>query len=121
MWRQDGPKANTGALFLALSITKNLYYHHSTANDGYNRGRQVKYTVSIALHSLIGPSDQFVQLAKAGGRRSRKGHYYEVSDEVAEGLFCNNTYEFDHGVCYSTRVLPIVMRTVFIQVYRRTT
>jgi hypothetical protein len=39
MWRQDGPKAPTGALFLALSVTEDLHKHHKTAENGYNRGR----------------------------------------------------------------------------------
>jgi hypothetical protein len=39
MWRQNGPKANTGALFLAVSVTEDLHQHHKTAENGYNRGR----------------------------------------------------------------------------------
>jgi hypothetical protein len=39
MWRQNGPKARTGALFLAVSMTEDLTKHHKTVHDGYNRGR----------------------------------------------------------------------------------
>jgi hypothetical protein len=98
MWRQDGPQANTGALFLALSMTENLRQHHKTTEDGYNRGRSVwcVYLNSRGLTSQPN-SDGFVELALAGGKKSRKGHHYETTVEHVEGLFCNNDYQFDHG------------------------
>jgi hypothetical protein len=56
----------------------------------------------VNLLLLIEPSidfarDEFVQLAIAGGEKSKLGHRYETVFEHAEGLFCNNTYRFCHG------------------------
>ncbi|EIN07052.1 hypothetical protein PUNSTDRAFT_70637 [Punctularia strigosozonata HHB-11173 SS5] len=39
MFRQDGPSANSGALFLAVSEEKDLSQHHTVDDDGYNKGR----------------------------------------------------------------------------------
>ncbi|EIN11367.1 hypothetical protein PUNSTDRAFT_131529 [Punctularia strigosozonata HHB-11173 SS5] len=38
-WRQDGPLANTGALFLAVSQEEGLLTGQTIAPDGYNVGR----------------------------------------------------------------------------------
>lgn len=38
-WRQNGPKANSGALFLAVSHEENVTTHHNIEPDGYDKGR----------------------------------------------------------------------------------
>ncbi|KAL5524120.1 hypothetical protein ACEPAG_8293 [Sanghuangporus baumii] len=39
MFRQNGPKANTGALFLAVSSEEDLGKHHTVSPNGYDLGR----------------------------------------------------------------------------------
>lgn len=39
VWRQNGPLAASGALFLAVSNEENLHKHHTISRDGYNVGR----------------------------------------------------------------------------------
>ncbi|KAK7044932.1 secreted protein [Favolaschia claudopus] len=41
VYRQDGPEANSGALFLAVSQEENLFWHHTISRDGYNIGRDL--------------------------------------------------------------------------------
>ncbi|EIN11369.1 hypothetical protein PUNSTDRAFT_63001 [Punctularia strigosozonata HHB-11173 SS5] len=40
-WRQNGPSANSGALFLAVSQEENVTEDHTIVPDGYNIGRSV--------------------------------------------------------------------------------
>ncbi|KAH8091814.1 hypothetical protein BXZ70DRAFT_470229 [Cristinia sonorae] len=39
VYRQNGPKANSGALFLAVSKEQDVTEHHNIVPDGYNVGR----------------------------------------------------------------------------------
>ncbi|KAI0254934.1 hypothetical protein BJV78DRAFT_1184075 [Lactifluus subvellereus] len=39
MFRQNGPTANTGALFLAVSQEKDIFHHHEISPNGYDIGR----------------------------------------------------------------------------------
>ncbi|KAJ7832024.1 hypothetical protein B0H14DRAFT_2515148 [Mycena olivaceomarginata] len=41
VYRQDGPAANSGALFLAVSQEESLLSHHRISRDGYNIGRDL--------------------------------------------------------------------------------
>ncbi|KAJ7915863.1 hypothetical protein B0H13DRAFT_385396 [Mycena leptocephala] len=41
MYRQNGPAANSGALFLAVSHERNFLTHHTISPDGYNLGRDL--------------------------------------------------------------------------------
>ncbi|KAJ6487624.1 hypothetical protein C8R45DRAFT_253168 [Mycena sanguinolenta] len=41
MYRQNGPLANSGALFLAVSQEENLFWDHTISRDGYNIGRDL--------------------------------------------------------------------------------
>jgi hypothetical protein len=39
VYQQNGPNANTGAFFLAVSQEQDLHHHHNIVPDGYNIGR----------------------------------------------------------------------------------
>ncbi|GLB37420.1 hypothetical protein LshimejAT787_0404710 [Lyophyllum shimeji] len=41
-YRQDGPDANSGALFLAVSQEEDLSEHHDIIPNGYNIGRYIR-------------------------------------------------------------------------------
>ncbi|KAJ7915864.1 hypothetical protein B0H13DRAFT_1999342 [Mycena leptocephala] len=49
MYRQNGPAANSGALFLAVSHERNFLTHHTISPDGYNLGRDL--LVARATHT----------------------------------------------------------------------
>ncbi|GJJ13464.1 hypothetical protein Clacol_007718 [Clathrus columnatus] len=93
-WRQNGPAANTGALFLAVSYEKNVFTLHSIATDGYDRGR-----------------DNFV--ARAVGKTSYNGVRYSTTSKTIEGLLpigangINHDIPIDGGVALLTiTILP---------------
>ncbi|KAJ8508884.1 hypothetical protein ONZ45_g8895 [Pleurotus djamor] len=76
-WIQNGPDANSGAIFLAVSKEENVTQHHTIVPDGYNIGRDelvkaavgvhrhpflpLKYTVTVSdLHGLLQPGAEGV-------------------------------------------------------------
>ncbi|KAF8626915.1 hypothetical protein AX15_004629 [Amanita polypyramis BW_CC] len=79
MWRQNGPSANSGALFLAASKEQSAAQGHNIVQNGYNKGRDllaanargtikyngVTYTTTIdRLTGLLTPGSQGVNHGK---------------------------------------------------------
>jgi hypothetical protein len=54
MWRQNGPKANTGALFLAVSKEENVSHGHTISKNGYNAGRDALVKSALKLSKYRG-------------------------------------------------------------------
>jgi len=54
LWRQNGPKANTGALFLAVSEEENVSNGHTIAKNGYNAGRDALVKSALKLKKYKG-------------------------------------------------------------------
>ncbi|KAG6911154.1 hypothetical protein DXG01_003894 [Tephrocybe rancida] len=82
-YRQDGPDANSGALFLAVSQEEDLAEHHNIVPDGYNIGR-----------------DKFVKAAV--GTTSYFGITYETSLQDLAGFLTPGDQGVNHGELNST-------------------
>ncbi|KAK7682295.1 hypothetical protein QCA50_014498 [Cerrena zonata] len=54
VYRQNGPSANSGALFLAVSKEENVSQHHTISADGYNVGRDALANSAIGIQSFGG-------------------------------------------------------------------
>jgi hypothetical protein len=54
LFRQNGPNANTGALFLAVSEEENLHNHHTISKDGYNKGRDQLVNAAVGVKKYKG-------------------------------------------------------------------
>jgi len=54
LFRQDGPAANTGALFLAVSEEENLHDGHNIAPNGYNLGRDNLVSSAVGVKKYKG-------------------------------------------------------------------
>lgn len=78
-WRQDGPTANSGALFLAVSYEENVLKHHMIRPDGYNKGRDALVT-------------------RAVGQTKYKGVRYSTISQVIEGLLPIGTTGINHSI-----------------------
>jgi len=51
-WRQNGPKANSGALFLAVSQEMDsVIHHHMIVPNGYNLGRDKLIAAAVGVRS----------------------------------------------------------------------
>jgi len=60
MWRQNGPKAPTNALFLAVSEEKNVHEGHTIAKNGYDGGRDKLVKSALKLKKYRGVKYQTV-------------------------------------------------------------
>ncbi|KAN0124287.1 hypothetical protein V8E52_001936 [Russula decolorans] len=54
LWRKNGPKAHTNALFLAVSEEKNVFEGHNIAKNGYNVGRDKFVKSALKLKKYRG-------------------------------------------------------------------
>jgi len=52
VWRQNGPQANSGALFLAVSQEEDAAEDHNIVTDGYNIGRDTLSAMAIGTTSF---------------------------------------------------------------------
>ncbi|KAI0063783.1 hypothetical protein BV25DRAFT_1772966, partial [Artomyces pyxidatus] len=79
VFRQNGPLANSGALFLAVSKEENVFEGHTIVPDGYNIGR-----------------NDFV--AAALGQTSFDGVSYSTTAENITGLIAPGSAGVNHGI-----------------------
>ncbi|EJD03376.1 uncharacterized protein FOMMEDRAFT_123671 [Fomitiporia mediterranea MF3/22] len=54
MFRQNGPNANSGALFLAVSTEENVSKKHTISPDGYNAGRDALVSSATSRKTSFG-------------------------------------------------------------------
>ncbi|KAL0956062.1 hypothetical protein HGRIS_002231 [Hohenbuehelia grisea] len=78
VFRQNGPTANTGALFLAVSHEEDVGQGHTISPDGYNNGRDLL-------------------VASAVGRTSFKGVNYDTVAQNLTGLLAPGAAGINHG------------------------
>ncbi|KAM6502362.1 hypothetical protein JOM56_002339 [Amanita muscaria] len=90
VYRQNGPSANSGALFLAVSWEEPASQSHTIAPDGYDIGR----------NALV---------ANANGRRSFGGVNYQTVTQNLTGLLAPGSQGINHGIAQdgSTALLTV--------------
>jgi hypothetical protein len=94
MWRQNGPKANSGALFLAASTEKDVSQHHDIEDNGYNKGR-----------------DLIVEAAsKDGGKTKHDGIDYETTVKTVDGLLEPGDKGINHGIAVDGKVAVLTVK-----------
>ncbi|KAI0372987.1 hypothetical protein BV20DRAFT_845555 [Pilatotrama ljubarskyi] len=93
VFRQNGPQANSGALFLAVSKEQDVSENHNIVPDGYNIGR-----------------DELV--AAAVGTKSHGGVIYNVVAKNITGLMPAGSEGVNHGIAVDGIVMLL---TVTIQ------
>ncbi|CAA7259272.1 unnamed protein product [Cyclocybe aegerita] len=79
VYRQNGPMANSKALFLAVSKEEDVNKHHTIVPDGYNIGR-----------------DQLV--TNALGKKTFKGVHYSTVGQNVTGLLPAGNAGVNHGI-----------------------
>ncbi|KAF7311648.1 hypothetical protein MKEN_01068100 [Mycena kentingensis (nom. inval.)] len=96
VFRQNGAKANTGALFLAASAEETAAEHHDIIPDGYNLGR-----------------DQLIQEATRGVT-SFSGVDYTATVSWVDGLLPAGAEGINHGIAIDgrTALLTVTATTV---------
>jgi len=89
-YHQNGPTANTGALFLAVSKEENLSKQHTIVANGYNIGRD------LLVRSAV-------------GERNFNGVKYTTTVQTVTGLLPPGVNGINHGIAQdgATAVLEI--------------
>lgn len=93
VFRQNGPLAPTGALFLAVSQEQPATESHTISEDGYNRGR-----------------DNFV--ANATGTKSFGGVTYSTVSQTVTGLLPVGSNGINHGIAIDGNVVLLTVKIV---------
>jgi len=95
LYRQNGPTANTGALFLSVSQEMNFEHKHNIVPDGYNVGRD--------------------NLAKAAvGYRTFGDVKYNTTEKRLTGLLPPGSHGLNHGPNIATDGVTVLL-TVTIE------
>ncbi|KAI0702948.1 hypothetical protein C8T65DRAFT_578966 [Cerioporus squamosus] len=90
---QNGPSANTGAAFLAVSKEKPVTDHHDIVDDGYNIGRDALVSAAVGTHAFEGVT-------------------YVTSAQNITGLMAAGSNGVNHGIAVDGNV---TLLTVTIQ------
>jgi len=89
-WHQNGPSANTGALFLAVSKEEDLEENHTIAPDGYDVGRDLLVSSAVAGSSFGGVT-------------------YTAISETITGLLPVGTADVNHGIALDGNVVLLTV------------
>ncbi|KZT39075.1 hypothetical protein SISSUDRAFT_1061472 [Sistotremastrum suecicum HHB10207 ss-3] len=93
VFRQNGPTANSGALFLAVSSEQDVEQSHNIIPNGYDIGR-----------------DDFVTSATAAGL-SYNNVKYSVKSETVSGLLQPGSSGINHGISIDGNVILLTVHT----------
>jgi len=92
-WRQNGPTANSGALFLAVSHEQNVTTHHNIEPDGYDKGRNELVT-------------------RAVGETSYGGVKYSTTSREITGLLPIGTTGINHNIAIDGKVILLTVTII---------
>ena len=106
VFRQNGPKANSGALFLSSSKEMNLTKHHNIIPDGYNINRWGSLLTSKRLLSAEPVSDAIASAAI--GKTSYNGVTYFTRVRDILGLLEPGVKGVNHSKLRSCISLPFI-------------
>ncbi|KAF8525761.1 hypothetical protein BU17DRAFT_41281 [Hysterangium stoloniferum] len=92
-WRQNGPTANSGALFLATSHEQDVTQHHNIVPNGYDKGR-----------------DELV--ARAVGQTSHGGVKYSTTSREITGLLPVGATGINHNIAIDGKVVLLTITII---------
>ncbi|KAF9527283.1 hypothetical protein CPB83DRAFT_815609 [Crepidotus variabilis] len=96
VWQQNGPDANSGALFLAVSQEEDLGESHTISPDGYNVGRDKFVAAAVGTHRYLFTT-------------------YTTTAEKVPGLLNPGTDGINHGISQDGVVilLTVTVKSIF--------
>ncbi|KAF9262983.1 hypothetical protein L218DRAFT_959812 [Marasmius fiardii PR-910] len=93
-WVQNGPNANTGAIFMAVSYEQPISQQHGIVQNGYNLGRD--YIVGNITGSVI-PTGNLTNQSTYSGETSFGGFKYQTTVKYLDGLLQNTSIGINHN------------------------
>ncbi|KAG8214352.1 hypothetical protein J3R82DRAFT_9323 [Butyriboletus roseoflavus] len=95
-WTQNGPDANSGAIFMAVSYEMPIVDSHNIIVNGYNLGRDWLVGNATAQSSIITTSKD-TNASTYTGQTSFNGYTYHTSVDYVSGLLQNTSIGINHG------------------------
>ncbi|KAI0340162.1 hypothetical protein BDW22DRAFT_1334993 [Trametopsis cervina] len=89
---QNGPAANTGALFLAASQEEDLSQGHTISPNGYNVGRDALVKAAVGTHSFQGVT-------------------YTTTSQVLSGVMPAGSNGVNHGIAVDGNAVLLTVTT----------
>ncbi|KAF8549916.1 hypothetical protein OG21DRAFT_532885 [Imleria badia] len=94
-WIQNGPDANTSAIFMALSYEMPIADQHNIIVNGYDLGRDWMVGNATAQSSII-PTSKLTNASTYSGSTSFNGYTYHTSVNYVSGLLQNTSIGINH-------------------------
>ncbi|KIK69902.1 hypothetical protein GYMLUDRAFT_67162 [Collybiopsis luxurians FD-317 M1] len=98
-WVQNGPEANSGAIFMASSYEKPLTDGHDIIANGYNLGRD--WIIGNITQTNI-PTMNLTNSSTYSGTTSYGGYTYSTSVQYVSGLLQNTSVGINHNITVQT-------------------
>jgi hypothetical protein len=93
-WVQNGPSANSGAIFMAVSYEMPLINFHDIIGNGYNLGRD--WLIGNITGSPI-PTQNLTNTSTYTGTTTWAGYTYQSNIKYTGGLLSNTSYGINHN------------------------
>jgi len=94
---QNGPSANSGAVFMALSYEEPIAEQHDIIANGYNLARDWLVGNATAQSSVINTS-AVSNTSTYTGSTSSGGYTYQTSVQYISGLLPNTSIGINHNI-----------------------
>lgn len=104
-WVQDGPSADSGAVFMALSYEKPIAAQHDIVVNGYNLARDWLVGNATAQSSLI-DTPTVSNTSTYSGLTQSGGYTYQTSVQYVSGLLPNTSIGINHNYTVGVDGVP---------------
>jgi len=94
-WVQNGPNANSGAIFMAVSYEKPIAEQHDIVVDGYNLGRD--YLIGNLTGTTI-PTRNLTITVTYSASSSFNGYTYQTDVKYMSGMLPNTNDGINHNI-----------------------
>jgi hypothetical protein len=95
-WIQNGPDANSGAIFMAASYEMPIAEQHNIIVNGYDLGRDWLVGNATAQSSIL-PTSELTNASTYSGETSFNGYTYLTSVTYVSGLLQNTSVDINHA------------------------
>ena len=117
-WVQNGPSADSGAYFLALSYELPIAQQHDIIDNGYNLGRDWLVGNATAQSTLI-PTSDLTNASSYEGETSSEGWTYKTSVQYVSGMLPNTSNGINHFQGFTTNACDGLVAVMTVSITSR--
>lgn len=117
-WVQNGPSADSGAYFLALSYEEPIAQQHDIIDNGYNLGRDWLVGNATAQSTLV-PTSELTNASSYEGETSSEGWTYKTSVQYVSGMLPNTSNGINHFQGFTTNACDGLVAVMTVSITGR--